>query len=375
MNKEIIISFPHLGDYSYFVKSFTEKITNKKVKTAPPITIKTISLGEKYSPNTVCLPFKYNIGNYIEALEEGANVLMQFGGGCRYGNYAELQETILKDLGYEFELLQFIKKGKTSFNHVYKTFKRINKDLTRRTLLKQLILIFIKIIIFDRKEDYRRKKIEKNKGNLEKLKYKFINEIKDEENIFKIFKISRIYSKKYKRVKKIKPILKIGIIGELYTAMEPFASSNLEKQLKDKNISIKRYTDVSYLLIYKKIFKKVIKYKTRDYLKYRQGADATENVYRTLKLKDKNYDGIIHAKPFGCTPEVAVMPILSKISNERDIPIMFLSFDTQTSNTGLKTRIEAYIDMLLMRKEQKNEKKSLFRNRYRKYLHKRRNNR
>lgn len=356
MNKDKIISFPHLGDYSYFVKPFIKKITNLKVQVAPPITKKTVEIGSKHSPDFVCLPFKYNLGNYIEALEEGATTLFQFGGGCRYGNYAELQEIILKDLNYNFEFYQFIKKGKTSFSYVYKMFKNLNPELTRKTLLKELILIFLKIILFDKTEHYRRKKVEVKKGELKKLKYRFINDLKDETNIFKIFKIKHTYMRKYKKVKGKKPKLKIGIIGELYTAMEPFATYNLEEELKNYDISIKRFTNVSYLLIYKKLLSKIIKYKSKDYLKYKIGADATDNVYRTLLLKKKRYDGIIHTKPFGCTPEVGVMPILSKISNEKNIPIMFLTFDTQTSGTGVKTRIEAFIDMLLMRKEKDNEK-------------------
>ena len=118
MNDEKIVSFPHIGDYSYFVKPLIKNITNLKVQVAPPITKKTVEIGSKYSPDYVCLPFKYNLGNYIETLENGANILFQFGGGCRYGNYAELQQTILKDLNYDFEFYQFIKKGKTSFNYV-----------------------------------------------------------------------------------------------------------------------------------------------------------------------------------------------------------------------------------------------------------------
>ena len=113
MNK--IISFPHLGDYSYFIKPFIENITNQKVQVAPPITKKTIELGSKHSPDFICMPFKYNLGNYIESLEQGANILIQFGGGCRYGNYAELQKTILKDLHYEFEFYEFINKRKNKF--------------------------------------------------------------------------------------------------------------------------------------------------------------------------------------------------------------------------------------------------------------------
>ena len=103
-----IISFPHLGDYSYFIKPLLYNVTGFKVMVAPPITKKTVSLGSKYSPDFICLPFKYNLGNYIEALDNGANVLFQFGGGCRYGNYGTLQKTILEDLGYNFLFYEFI---------------------------------------------------------------------------------------------------------------------------------------------------------------------------------------------------------------------------------------------------------------------------
>lgn len=360
-----IISFPHMGDYSYFVKPFLEHITNEKVIMAPPITKKTLELGSKNSPDFICLPFKYNMGNYIETLNNGANILFQFGGGCRYGNYGVLQKQILEDLGYEFKFYELMKNGKTSFKHIYKIFKEINNDLTKKSLLKELLIIIIKIIIFDKSENYTRLKVEKNKGEFKKLKYKFINDIKDETNILKILKISHIYKRKRKGIKKIKPVLKIGIIGELYTAMEPFSTFELEKELKNLNISVKRFTNVSYLLIYKKFFYSHIKFKIKNYLKYKIGADATDNVYRTLYLKKKKYDGIIHTKPFGCTPEVGVIPILNKISNEKNIPIIYLSFDTATSDIGFRTRLEAFYDMLLMRKEQKNgQEKSLFRNRH-----------
>ena len=353
-----IISFPHMGDYCYFIKPFLENITNMEVRISPPITKKTIEIGSKYSPDSICLPFKYNLGNYIEALEDGASILFQFGGGCRYGNYAPLQKTILKDLGYNFELYEFIKNGKVSFKHIYENIKNLNPELTKGKLLKEIITIFIKIMLFDRSEHYTRKKVAKDNDNFKKIKYKFINDLKDKTNIFKIVHTYFSYMRKYQKVRCKKPKLKIGIIGELFTSMEPFSTFNLEDELKNFDISIKRFTDVSYLLIYKNIFHKITKYRARKYIKYHLGADATENVYRTLKLKRKKYDGIIHTKPFGCTPEVGIMPILSRISNEENIPIMFLSFDTENESVGIKTRLEAFIDMLSMRKEKEIEKRN-----------------
>ena len=52
---------------------------------------------------------------------------------------------------------------------------------------------------------------------------------------------------------KPKHCLKVGVIGELYTAMEPFATYQLEKVLASYHIQIKRFTNLSYLL-WKKAF-------------------------------------------------------------------------------------------------------------------------
>ena len=48
------------------------------------------------------------------------------------------------------------------------------------------------------------------------------------------------------------------------------------------------------------------------------------------------------------------MSIINKICNEHDVPVIFFSFDSSTSEVGIKTRLEAFYDMIEMRK--KNEK-------------------
>ena len=96
------ITFPHIGNYYIPINYLVKNITNQEVIIPPKITRKTIELGSKYSPDYVCVPFKYNLGNFIEALELGADTILQAGGGCRYGYYAELQEQILKSLNYKF---------------------------------------------------------------------------------------------------------------------------------------------------------------------------------------------------------------------------------------------------------------------------------
>ena len=357
-----LIAFPQLGNYFNPLRKLITNTTHLKVIEMPKITKKTISLGSKNSPDTVCVPFKYNLGNFIEALDKGATVLFQAGGGCRYRYYAEVQETILKDLGYNFTMYQIMEKDHLRFNELYSTMLKLNPYLTRKKLIKEIISTLLYIYYLDNIDIYIRKRVgfEKNKDSFKKIKDNFIKKANKENNIIKL---TRLYHKAKKELRKVeinkpKDTLKVGIIGELYTAMEPFATYELEKLLASYNIEIKRFTNLSYLLWQKKLIEKYMKFKVRKYCKYTLGADGLDNVYRVYWLKKHKYDGIIHTKPTGCTPEIGAMPIIMNIAKDNNMPIIFLSFDEQTGVEGLNTRIEAFYDLLKIKKEEENGSKS-----------------
>lgn len=355
MNK---ISFPLMGNYKIPIMYLFKNILKQEIIEPPPITKKTIELGSSHSPEFVCTPFKYTLGTYIETLEKGANIIFQFGGGCRYGYYFELQEQILKDLGYEFKYVNLVTKGVTNGKEIYKKLKEINPELKLDKLLYHTFITMKMIKYMDKCDEYIRGNIgfETEKGTFEKLNEKMLNKFL---NIKGYFNLKRIYKKYYKKMKKVKlnkpdNPLKIGIIGELYTVMEPFANYDLERELAQYNIEIKRFTNAHYLLIEKKKkSKKYIKYAS-NYIKYKMGADAHDNIGRCKYLCEKKYDGIIHIKSSFCTPEIGSMSVINKICKEYDVPIIFFSFDSNTSEVGIKTRLEAFYDMIEMRK--KNEK-------------------
>lgn len=351
-----VISFPHLGHYFFPVKYLLKKLTNLEVKESPPITKKTLELGVKYSPNDVCIPFKYNLGNFIESLNNGANILIQAGGGCRYRYYGEVQEQILKDLGYNFEFIKLVSKDKLHISEVYKIFKNLNSSLSFIKFIHTFIITFFFIFYMDKIDIIIRKNIgfEVKKNSFINLKEKMLNDFSKCNYLLSLTIIYFKYKRKFKKIiiKKPKNCLKVGVIGELYTSMEPFSSYFLEESLANMNIEIKRYTDLSYLLWKKSLITKHMLRKTKKYCKYTLGADGLDNVYRTIKLS-KKYDGIIHTKPFGCTPEIGAIPIIKKVANEKKIPILFFSYDCELSTEGINTRLEAFYDLIKYRKESK----------------------
>lgn len=361
MEKKYIVSFPRLGNYVYPIYNMLERLVDKnitKILMPKTMTKATIELGSNASPDFVCLPFKYNMGNFIESLNQGANFLIQADGGCSYGFYAEVQEQILKDMGYNFTYISLFEPDGIHVKKIYNKFKLLNPKLKFIKFVKEFLLAIKAVETLDIIETYIRDNYvyEEKKGSFDRIHKEFLKDIMNVYSIYDLITLKKTTMKQIKEVSLVKDkksVIKVGIVGELYTSMEPFSTFFLEKELASLGIHVKRYTTVTYLLFQKgRTLKKHIKYANK-YIEYALGADGTESVAHTLELIEKGYDGIIHIKPFGCTPEINAMPILQRISAEKEIPIMYLTFDSQTSQTGIKTRIEAFYDMLLMKKEQK----------------------
>lgn len=349
-----IISFPHLGNYYIPISYALKKITKCQIIIPPKNNNETISLGSKYSPNDICMPFKYNLGNYINALNMGANIIIQAGGGCRYGYFAELQEQILRELGYEFKFVNLIKNNHISIIKLYKFSKTINKKINIFTYIYYLLQGILMIIFIDKLNKYERinkaKCIDNKKFSL--LSNNMLKDYsKDKLSIYKIIKIYHKYQKLYKSIplKECEPI-KVLLIGELYSLMDSAASNNIEKKLISENISIYRYTDLTYLLLKKKFLRYKILSIARKYIKYTLGADGAESVAHAVKHCKNNIDGIIHIKSYGCVPEINAMPILSQISEDYKIPILFLSFDGENNIANIDTKLEAFYDMIKSKK-------------------------
>ena len=98
--------------------------------------------------------------------------------------------------------------------------------------------------------------------------------------------------------------------------------------------------------------RRILLFKGRKYLKYTLGADGTESIVHALEHCKQGIDGIIHIKSFGCVPEINAIPTLSKISEDYNVPIIYLSFDGENNISNIDTKMEAFIDMIKAKKSQ-----------------------
>ena len=348
MNK---ITYPQMGNYHIPVNYLLKNITNLEIIKPPIITNKTLEIGNKYSPDFICTPFKYTLGTFIEGIEKGANLALQLGGGCKYGYYFELQQKIINDLNLECEIINLISKGKANYKEIYFKIKKYLKT----NKIKNIYYLWntIKIVEFMDEIEFliREKKCYiKNYDVITEYK-KMLKKIQENEKMWKIRKTyKKIKNNIKKNVENRDNYIKIGIIGELYTIMEPFANFKIEENLLARNISITRETNATYLLFKKnKKMKKCLK--SSKYIRTKMGADASDNVCKAEKYCKEGYDAILHIKSSFCTPEISAMPLIEKVCNDYNVPVLFLSFDTNSNETGLSTRIEALLDLIEMRKK------------------------
>ncbi len=368
------ISYPHLGDYHVPIRRLLQDLfPMAEIVPAAPFTQKTVELGARHSPDFVCAPFKYNMGNYIEALDAGANVLLQTGLGCRYGYYGEVQEQILRDLGYDFTFLCFSRE-KASPQNIYKACKRLNPDLTFSVFSTSILQAVTRIYFMDQLDYFLRERIgfAREPKCFTNAKKAFLKELTAESSIPALYETYKKHRKRYHSIETHMPknLLRVGIIGELYTLMEPYSNHFLEKRLAGGGIIVSRKMSASFLLFGKRDRHSLRS--SRGYLQYTVGANGVDSVSGSKQYAKAGYDGLIHMKSFGCTPELNAQPALEQISRDYSIPILHLSFDTQTSETGLETRLEAFMDMIEMKRKQRNEKISQPGSRHRFHLHKRR---
>lgn len=371
------LSYPQLGNYDIPIRYFVNNGLHLDYVAPPAMTKRTIDLGAKYSPDFVCAPFKCMMGCYIEAMEKGANVLIQTGGTCRLGYYGELHEQILKDMGYDFEMFNLTLFRYKNILGMLKGMKQFAPDATLLQMARALPATAKMISVIDKAEDFYRQNMgfEKEKGSYDKVYNHFLSDLRKAK---KLKDVSRAYTQAMKSFREIpldKPEhpLRVGVVGEYFTIMDPYSNHEIEKKIAQMGAEVHRWMNLSnsvmicpeegtlkklkHYLHYdlhkfpSSIWVDIQKKLSSRYTKFDMGSSAISTISLAEHYAKKGFDGLIHVKSFGCTPEMDAVPVLHNLSADYKIPVLYLNYDTQTSDTGIETRLEAFYDMIAMRKE------------------------
>lgn len=356
------VTFPHMGSVYIAAKALFDGLGVDYV--IPPLNSKTaLEIGSLYSPEEICLPFKIMIGNYIQAIEQGADTVIITGscGPCRFGEYCEMQMKLLKRLGYQVDFIVVDAPKCIGFKELMARLSKLTASSPKsagqqwRALIQALRVMNLLDAI--EAKAHEKAGYEKVRGTCKRLLHECRREAYRCRTPEEMIRCLRDYDRRMDEIPfddSANPI-RIAIIGEIYTIIEPFSNLYIEDKLMDYGISTKRMMTPSWwvgntALSPLKLNSPGIRIASRDYLPYYIGGHARECVGEAVLSWKNGFDGAIQIFPMGCMPEIVSKAILPTIARDKDFPILSLVVDEMTGEAGYVTRLEAFADMLERRR-------------------------
>lgn len=355
------ISYAHMGPVTMVYKMILEALGHEVIHPQPP-TAQTLSLGAQYAPEFACIPFKIVLGTYIETMRKGATALVSAGGygPCRAGLYGEVHQRILRDLGYDPQIIFFyppIKKPK----HFFTNLKILKNKHSWLKLVKAIVPAWKKLKALDDLEvaSHQIRAFEEQRGSTTIAYRKGLTYLENAKNHeIKEAKVEGLNELAKVKVNHQRKPFKVGIIGEIYVQLEPFANFHLEELLGELGVIPQRTIFMTHFTRHDILFtsaSKNIKKLARPYLSQLIGGHGLQSVGDTIHFSKMGFDGVIQLAPFTCIPEIVAKSLLPKISQEYDIPVMTFFIDEQTGQAGIETRLEAFVDLMEQKRAQKNQ--------------------
>lgn len=354
------ITFPHIGNTYITAKSFLDDFGADYV--IPPLNSgKTLEIGSKYTAEGHCMPFKLFVGNMLQAYEFGADTMLITGGcgPCKLGYFGEMLKKTAEDIGIQMELIT-LEVPEQGFGELANRVKKVSGTSNYINIAKVINAAKNVAVQLDNLERLARIKRARQleKGSVDKIYRDFqlgVFKIEGSRNILRYIRQTEKLLKRVPVNEKAQP-LKVGIVGEIYTTIEPYANFSIEKMLGNMGVEVERKVTVSGWIL-NDMLKKGLhlpmesshEKASKAYLSKMVGGHAHHTIGNSVNHALEGYDGVIHLYPLGCMPEIVSQAILPSVEEDYQIPVMTIIRDEMTGEAGFNTRVEAFVDLIEQR--------------------------
>jgi predicted nucleotide-binding protein (sugar kinase/HSP70/actin superfamily) len=362
------ISWPHMGSLEFVMGSVFEEMGVDYVL-PPPNSQRTLELGARYGPEFACFPLKTTLGNFIEAIENGADTLIMVAGRgpCRFGYYAETQRRILEDAGYDFQMVP-LEFEPAKIPATLRRLHRLKQGRSWISLYRAIKFALNKAYLIDRleRQALHQRYMDRERGATTAAMKRCYDLVWDADSYASLRGVEEEAFGVLHEVPRVeREEMKIGIVGEFYLVLEPFFNLNVEEQLGDLGAYVERNI---YLTDWLRPSgeRPVLGHPEHDserlatpYLSHKVGGEGIFTVGDAVLYHQLGFDGVVQLMPFTCMPETIAKSILSLVSRDLGIPVLSFVIDEMTGRAGVATRLEAFTDLASSRRRSRAEGASL----------------
>lgn len=358
------LTAPYVGHIWMMLNTLSVR-TGLDVVQPPPSTRRTISLGVSHAPEWMCFPFKVVLGNFLEAIELGADTVIMAEGPrlCRLGYFARLYEQIIHEIGHEDVRILSLNWQDEQIVALGKFLRGILGEATSWPTIighiKHALSQFILIEDVEKRVHYLRPRAE-NYRDVDRI-WKGAEGAVQAATSGRDLKLARRDLFQALDAVPLRPNvqpLRVGILGEFIITMDPFYNFDLEVELGHMGVEVRRFSWVTswakvwlFLAALGLSHDKEVRRAASPYLTRDVSGEGMQTVGETVLMAREGFDGVVHLSPFTCLPEVVAQNVLPKVIRDHDIPVLDLIIDEQTARTGLLTRLEAFVDLMSRRRQ------------------------
>lgn len=356
------LTFPHMGYIYIPLRAFFATL-GMEVVVPPPITQETLSLGTRYAPEFACLPLKVNVGNFLEAARQGADTVVMAGGvgPCRFGYYAQVEQEILRDLGVDLRMV-VLEPPQGHWRELWQGLRDITGGAGLADIWRAGRLAWYKLTTLDELEHklHRVRAREAVPGSATRAWRRILDQVDqavDSAEVKEAAQEGQALLQGLPRREENETPLRIGIVGEIYTVLEPAVNLELERVLGEMGVEVERSI---YLSDWVKTNLVLHSLHLRDdradyrlaapYLGHFVGGHGLESISSSIRYARAGFDGVIQLAPLTCMPEIVAKSILPQVSRDEEIPVLTFMLDEHASEVGVRTRLEAFCDLLRARR-------------------------
>ena len=371
----MIISFPNMGPNWVAFKTLFEQLDPSiQIVLPDPTNREAIKIGVKYSPEFVCFPFKATLGDFVNAINKGADTLVMAidCGPCRFGFYHAVQERLLHDMGYKNVRVIPLDQADLLEFHWVKTLQEISgkSSLFDYPRYVKAVIFFLKkakLLNDIQTAEGLFRAYERNQGDTTDTLNSVLNKLDQANTLKELRNFKSVIKKDFNKidVDNTRVPLKVMLTGEIHISLEPYVNVDIRRKLGDMGIEIHQFLSLYDWIVHKfhlNYHRKWLEHLAKPYIPMDIGGEAIWVIGSYIHAARSRFDGFVHEYPFTCMPEVVARTIITnKLKRQFDLPIIYFSFDEHSGTEGMRTRLEAFADLMESRRKYRleNEGRSL----------------